>query len=142
MDKLEENLFYALEKAIKTYRQFAQKRINDAGIDITIDQWLILKTIQDNPEYSQHQLAETVFKDFASVTRMVELLVKKAYLIRNVHPLDRRRFALKITDLGMEILQKVYPIVAENRKLALVNFSSSDIETLKQQLNDLITNCQ
>jgi MarR family transcriptional regulator, transcriptional regulator for hemolysin len=72
MEKLDQVLFFTLEKSIKTYRQFAQRQIDKANIAITIDQWLVLKPIQDWPDISQHQIAENVFKDYASVTRMIE----------------------------------------------------------------------
>ncbi len=34
-------VFYSIEKAIKTYRQFAQRRLSVRNIDITIDQLLV-----------------------------------------------------------------------------------------------------
>jgi MarR family transcriptional regulator for hemolysin len=37
-EQLKEVIFYSLEKTIKTYGQFAQKRLREAGYDITIDQ--------------------------------------------------------------------------------------------------------
>ncbi|MFT6708471.1 MAG: hypothetical protein ACJATF_003333, partial [Flavobacteriales bacterium] len=33
LQKLNETIFYVLEKSIKTYRQFAQRNINAAGKD-------------------------------------------------------------------------------------------------------------
>ena len=77
MEKLDEIIFYTLEKSIKTYRKFAQQQLLKNGYDITIDQWLVLKTLQENQQLSQNQIAELVFKDFASITRIIELLVKK-----------------------------------------------------------------
>jgi DNA-binding MarR family transcriptional regulator len=141
MKNLNEVIFYILEKASKAYRQFAQKRISDAGFDITIDQWLVLKTIQENPEYLQQQIAETVFKDYASVTRIIELLVKKEFLSRRMHVNDRRRFELTITKKGEKILKAVAPIIAENRKQALTGLSKKDIETLRQYSKEITANC-
>lgn len=141
MENLRESIFYTLERSIKTYRQFAQKRISEAGFDITIDQWLVLKTIQENPANSQQQTSETVFKDYASVTRIIELLVKKEFLSRQFHANDRRRFELTITKKGKEIIDAVGPIIAENRKQALKGFSKQDIETLREYLKDLTSNC-
>ncbi len=142
MEKLDEIIFYNLEKSIKTYRQYAQKQITNAGFDITIDQWLILQTIQENAEYSQQQIAEKVFKDFASVTRMIELLVKKGLLERAFHEEDRRRFRLTITQAGIKIIADVQPIIQQNRKQALQSFSEPDIEVLRKYLITLINNCQ
>jgi MarR family transcriptional regulator, transcriptional regulator for hemolysin len=142
MEKLDEIIFYNLEKSIKTYRQFAQRQINQAGFDITIDQWLILQTIQENAEYSQQQIAEKVFKDFASVTRMIELLVKKGLLERAFHEEDRRRFKLTLTQAGIKIIADVQPIIQQNRKQALQSFPEPDIEIFRKYLITLINNCQ
>jgi MarR family transcriptional regulator, transcriptional regulator for hemolysin len=142
MEKLDQVLFFTLEKSIKTYRQFAQRQIDKAGIDITIDQWLVLKSIQDWPDISQHQIAENVFKDFASVTRMIELLVKKEYLQRELHKTDRRRFNLVITKKGQAVIQKVIPVITANRKQALKSLTKEEIEKNKAFLNRIIENCK
>ena len=102
MEKLDQIIFYSLEKSIKLYRQFAQKSIEKKGLDITIDQWLVLKTIEDNADITQLQIAINVFKDYASITRIIEILVTKKFLERNFHSVDRRRFDLSITKLGFE----------------------------------------
>jgi MarR family transcriptional regulator, transcriptional regulator for hemolysin len=142
MEKLDQVLFFTLEKSIKTYRQFAQRQIDEAGIDITIDQWLVLKSIQDWPDISQHRIAENVFKDYASVTRMIELLVKKEYLTRTFHSTDRRRFNLIITKKGNSVLDRLIPIITANRKQALKSFTKEEIEKNKTFLNRIIENCK
>ena len=141
MEKLDQIIFYTLEKSIKTYRQYAQRRINESKFDITIDQWLVLKTIQGNPDASQQEIAESVFKDYASVTRIVELLVKKEYLSRDFHATDRRRFELSITKKGSRIVDDIMPIVKENRKQALKGFTKPQTEEFKNSLNKIIKNC-
>ena len=142
MEKLDEIIFYELEKSIKTYRQFAQAQLTKSGFDITIDQWLLLKTVQENPDCSQQLIAEKVFKDVASVTRITEILVQKKYIVREFHKTDRRRFALTITDEGNEIIQKVLPQINANRKKALNSLSEEDIKTFRTLLRTIINNCK
>ncbi|TAE28581.1 MAG: MarR family transcriptional regulator [Candidatus Kapaibacterium sp.] len=141
MQKLEELVFYNLENTIKTYRQFAQKQITSSGFDITIDQWLILKTIQENDNLAQQTIAEKVFKDVASITRIIEILVKKGYISRSFHNDDRRRFALAITKEGEKIIDKVLPIIEQNRAQALTSLSEKDVKTLQKLLTILTKNC-
>jgi MarR family transcriptional regulator for hemolysin len=141
-EKLSDIPFYGLEKAIKTYRQFAQRNISKAGLDITIDQWLILKTLQENPEVTQQELAVTVFKDFASVTRMIELLVNKGYLTRSLHATDRRRFCLTITEAGCNIIETLQPLILSNRETALAGIPAENITRLNRILHQIILNCQ
>lgn len=76
MENLDLIFFYHLDKAIKTYRQFAQEKLKENGFDITIDQWLVLKAVSENQDINHNDLADAVFKDKASVTRIIELLVK------------------------------------------------------------------
>lgn len=142
MEKLDNILFYSLEKAIKSYRQFAQRNMLKQGFDLTIDQWLVLKSIIDNPVWTQQEIAEAAFKDFASVTRIVELLVKKLYLTRAIHKTDRRRFVLTPTDKAIENLQAMQPITANNRKTALNDISIDEVAKLQHCLMQIIENCK
>ena len=142
MEKLERVVFYMLDKAIKTYRQFAQRRLNDAGMDITIDQWLVLNTIETNPHVSQLEIADRVFKDAASVTRIVDLLIRKGYLQRQSHPVDRRRFTLELTNPGKTLVKQVNRISEENRSIGLKGISEADLEHLRGTLTAIINNCQ
>lgn len=141
MDKLNTVIFYTIEKTIKTYRQYAQKQIKAANLNITIDQWLIIKSIMDNPGISQQDIAEKVFKDNASVTRIIDLLVKSNYLKRTVNKTDKRRSVLKVTDEGTKIINSVYKVVLKNRETALKGLHKKEIEMAENVLNQIIDNC-
>ena len=141
LSSLEKTVFYSMDRSIKSYRQFAQKQIKNHKINITIDQWLLLKTINDHPDLSQKEMSEKVFKDHASVTRMIELLVKRKYLERSFNADDRRRFDLRLTKEGKGVYQKLIPIIQNNRATALDGLSSSDISTLHTLLNKITENC-
>ncbi|MES2275997.1 MAG: MarR family transcriptional regulator [Bacteroidota bacterium] len=142
MEKLKDTVFYSLENAIKSYRQFGQRDINRTGLDITIDQWLVLKTLEDSPGISQQQLAALVFKDVASITRITDLLVKKSYLNRDFHATDRRRFELTITDDGRKIIDTLKPIVKNYRAAALNGITDAELELLDHTLKKIIANTQ
>ncbi len=134
--------FHTLEKSIKTYRQMAQGEFNKAGYDITMDQSLVLKAIYDYPKYSQQEIAEIVFKDNASLTRIIDLLIKKKYLKRQTHTQDRRRFALSVNDEGVDLLRALDPVAKSNRAKALKGINGQQKEQLTLLLNTIINNCQ
>jgi DNA-binding MarR family transcriptional regulator len=135
-------IFYVLDKTIKRYRQFAQSTIDQAGIDITIDQWLVLTVIQESPALGQLEIAERVFKDQASVARIIDLLVKKELLLQVTSQQDRRRVNRSLTPRGHQLLKAVAPIIAQNRATALQGLSDSTIEELRQTLEEISSNCQ
>ncbi|WP_367864440.1 MarR family winged helix-turn-helix transcriptional regulator [Pedobacter sp. WC2423] len=138
---LEDILFYSLERSIKSYRQFAQQQLIKKGFEITIDQWLLLKTVHENPGQTQNQIAQTIFKDFASVTRMVELLVERKYIFRNPHPTDRRRFHLKLSEVAVKLLDNMQLVIENNRRIALKNISEQQILQFQQVLDVIYNNC-
>ena len=141
MEKLKDITFYTIDKAIRTYRNFAQKKLKENGYKITIDQWLIIKAILENPGVSQQELGEKVFKDNASVTRIIELLAKSGYLQREVNQDDRRKSNLNVTEAGKSIIEKVQSLVLENRKTALAGISLEDLEIMNRTLKKIIENC-
>jgi len=141
-ENLNDILFYTLENTVKSYRQYAQRIITANGFNITIDQWLLLKTILENPEQTQHQIAETIFKDHASVTRMIELLVQKKYLERNAYLNDRRRFKVTVSQEATDMLKSIQPLIEQNRSVALAGISQDQSKELRQILHTIINNCK
>lgn len=142
MEQLNSVIFYQTEQAIKTYRMYAQKQIKAHGLKITIDQWLVLKSLKENPNFTQAELAVKVFKDTASVTRILDLLVQSAYVKRELNPKDRRKFKLEVTPKGDAILSETYAIVLLNRKKALEGISEMEILQMSETLQKISNNCQ
>ena len=142
MEKLERVVFYMLDKAIKTYRQFAQRRFIEAGFDITIDQWLVLNAIANNDGISQLEIAERVFKDAASVTRIIDLLIKKNYLQRQAHTVDRRRFSLELTKEGKTLIRNITKIAEQNRSIALQGIPEKNLKLMQETLQQITENCK
>lgn len=140
MEKLSDIIFYSIEKSIKTYRQFAQKNIAKAGIEITIDQWLVLKTIEEDNSIAQKDIAIKTFKDVASITRIIELLVQKGYLSRKLKSEDRRRSELTLTTEGDTIIKKMQPYIQINRAQAVKDITDEEIANLHSTLSKIISN--
>ncbi len=135
-------VLYSIEKAIKEYRKVSQKNITKIVKDISVDQCLVLIILDKDPKISQNALANLIFKDNASITRMVELMVKKDFLNRTIHQEDRRKFNLEITKKGKKTLELINPIVQINRDTALNGLSLEEINFLDKTLNKIITNCK
>jgi MarR family transcriptional regulator for hemolysin len=140
-DRLQNVFFYSLESAIKSYRRFAQARIEQRGFDVTIDQWLVLKTIQESPEASQQVVAAAVFKDFASVTRIIQLLEAKKYVRRRAHETDGRRSSLRLTPVGAALVRDLEPIIRANRRHALRGLKPTDVKRTREMLAAITANC-
>lgn len=135
-----ETIFYHIEKAIKQYRIMAQGNLNELGYRITINQILLLIQIDRKPDISQVELAELLFKDVASITRMIELMVKEGFIERKESKIDRRKKDLNVTKKGKKLLDLAIPIISENREIAQKGITEKERETLIKLLNKIITN--
>lgn len=139
--RLQDVLFYSLESASKAYRRFAQARLYAAGIDITVDQWLVLKTIHESTDITLQQVGVAVFKDFASITRIVQLLERKGLLRRKPHPTDGRRSELMLTRSGETAIRTVEPIAQAYRRQAMDGIGTEEEARLRAVLKRILENC-
>lgn len=137
-----QTVLYSIEQAIKEYRKISQKNIEKVVSDITVDQCLVLIILNKNADCSQKEIANLIFKDNASITRIIELMVKKDYLTREINETDRRKFTLKITEKGKNTITLLSPVIQQNRKTALNGLSDTEIELLDKILDKIISNCK
>jgi DNA-binding MarR family transcriptional regulator len=135
-------IFYSLDKAIRSYRRMAQANIDRAGLDITIDQWLVLQVLLEHDDLTQNEIAERVFKDQASVARILALLVKRGLLSAVPLPHDGRRTKLRVTRQGKQMLAAIQPIVLGNRAVALAGISEEELAMMRDVLEQIAANCQ
>ena len=134
-------VLYAIEETIKAYRKLCQHRIAKVVPGITIDQALILIII-DTGDKTQSEIADLVFKDYASMTRIVKLMIHKNYLTKTIDVSDKRKTNLKVSKQGKEILEKLNPTIKTNREIALNSISIEEMQQLFITLNKITQNCK
>ncbi|NAS31506.1 MarR family transcriptional regulator [Flavobacteriaceae bacterium R38] len=136
-----ETIFYTIESTIKEYRKYSQKKLSNEVNDMTIDQGMILAFLNKYPDKTQKEIAAMAFKDSASMTRMLDLMEKKNYLKRSINETNRRRFNIKITTKGKQVLKILTPVIANNRQHALKGLSEEEITQLEIILKKIKSNC-
>lgn len=93
-------------------------------------------------ELSQVDIGRLIFKDNASITRILKLMVNKGYIIKKQDPKDKRRSNWHITESGVDTIIKLKPIIESNRQAALSGLDTTAIEQLNQSLKQITQNCQ
>jgi DNA-binding MarR family transcriptional regulator len=141
MEQINQSFFYTIEKAIKVYRQYFQTQLKNAGYAITLDQWLVLNMIIDFPGITQTEIAERVFKDKASVTRIIDLLDTNQYVTRKPHPTHGKMIQIDITKKGIDTIEKLKKDVPKFRDYALRNISDDSKEVIQSVFKSIINNC-
>ncbi|PQA56263.1 MULTISPECIES: MarR family winged helix-turn-helix transcriptional regulator [Siphonobacter] len=132
--------FFKIDTTIKKVRYVFQKRLDEAGMELTVDQWVLLDHVFHFPGISQNALAEKTAKDNPTVTRILDILVKKGLVERRMAEEDRRKFNLHLTPAGMEKYHIAFPVVAEVRKIGWANLSDQDFDDLVRILDTIYLN--
>lgn len=133
---------YLLDRTARRVKQYAQQRFSAGNFKITVDQWLILKNLDNDRYLKQTELAELTGKDTPTLTRIVDLLCKKGLTERVIHKTDRRSFTVHLTENGKQLMNELSPKVADIRMKAWEGLSETDYEDLKRILNKIYQNCE
>jgi len=140
-DEQLDNLYiYLMELGIKKYRQMAQNALNTAKSDLTIDQWIVLKRISEMYGGSQIEIAQSAIKDAPTTTRIIDQLLKRSLITKEISPEDRRKHQLYLTEQGKLLVERLMPIVMDYREFAVRNFSEEDMSTFIKLLKRFIEN--
>jgi len=131
---------FTLERTAKRMKQFFQQTLAAAGTEITIDQWVVLQTLNQQNGLSQLEIAKATFKDPPTITRIIDLLCQKALTERITDPSDRRRFRIQLTNDGFQKIDEVLPIIHQARRKAWGNLKNEQIDQLMDMLNTVFNN--
>lgn len=124
---------HLMDRAVKAERLDLNHRFRKRNIDLTPDQWYVLTILNDQESgLSQNQVAASTFKDAPTISRIIDLLVKKEYVVRKPFEGDRRRYQVVISEKGIEILNRAQPEVEENVREGWLGLDEDDFESLKK----------
>lgn len=136
------NYGFLIEKTGKKLKQELQRRFLENGFDITVDQWVILLELKKFRLLSQVELAEKTCKDAPTVTRIIDLLIKKELVAKSSSDDDRRKFMVCLSEKGKHEVDVLLPIVQQFRIKGWYGLTQNDGITLENTLNKIIRNIQ
>ena len=132
--------YFKIDITIKRIRSFMQKGLIDGGIDLTVDQWVVIDHIKPKPGISQNDLAIDTAKDAPTITRILDLLVEKGLVRRQMADEDRRKFNIFLTDEGENIYENAIKVISEIRKKSWGNLTDEDYEQLVRIMDTIHKN--
>jgi DNA-binding MarR family transcriptional regulator len=137
IDLLEGQIFFRisffLKKMNKEHRKIFKK------YKITTSQYNTLFVINNFGEkgVSMHKIKEFLPIMNADVTRIVDNLVKKHYVIRNRENEDRRVVCIRTTESGEEIVRKIRLHLDQSHRNNFSSLNNDELETFNQLLQKL-----
>jgi DNA-binding MarR family transcriptional regulator len=104
--------------------------------EISVEQFNVLRILrgQNGKPANMCLIQERMIAKTSNTTRIVDKLVAKELVTREICPHNRRKMEVNITGKGLELLLKIDPKVDQFELDLLLNLSTTEAETLNQLL--------
>ena len=102
--------------------------------DITLEQWIVLSKLSQQDKITQKELAKNADKDQPTLARILDILERKKFVVRNPSEKDRRAFSVQITEKGINLKKQVAPSLESFFHTIIEGISDEEIETYKRVL--------
>lgn len=144
-------MFESYDKDVGTLTNLVNKKmvyfLNSqlAVFDITAEQWQVLLKLSKQNKINQRVLAQLVNKDQPTLTRMLDILERKALVERHASKEDRRSFSIHITEKGLGLTKKLLPYIEDIFEKILIGISEKELNVYKDvllKIDSNITNLQ
>lgn len=82
-----------------------------AGLDLTKEQMVVLKKLDEQDGLNQNELAYLTYRNKSSLTRLLAKMESKKYIRRRQGKTDKRVNQVFLTDEGKGVYQKTRPVI-------------------------------
>lgn len=100
-----------LGRTMKMVDYHLHEAFNNAAIDLTKEQMVVLKKLHEKDGLNQNELAFLTYRDKSSLARLLSKMEKKEYIIRRQDAEDKRVNNIFLTEQGKIIFSKTRPVV-------------------------------
>ncbi|MEQ9301727.1 MAG: MarR family transcriptional regulator [Cyclobacteriaceae bacterium] len=133
-DELSTVVLFQIDQTSKIAKRYSQRLFDQNDWGLTVDQWVLLKIIEQHTPISQKELSNLSMRDTASITRTLDLLEKKKYVERQAIPNNRRQYNIELTKQGHSFIERHMDKVRETREKSLEGFTEKEISVLSDFL--------
>jgi DNA-binding MarR family transcriptional regulator len=106
-------------------------------LGFTDSQFDIIATLGNTKGMTCKELGQKTLITKGTLTGVIDRLEKKGIVQRKQDEQDRRQFFIKLTDLGQQTFEQIFPIVINNGSSNFKHYAESDFNELEAHLNKL-----
>jgi DNA-binding MarR family transcriptional regulator len=117
-----------------------QKKFNQAGLNLTIEQWSVLYHLWKEDGISQQELCNSTFRDKPSITRLVDNLEKLNLVKRSPSKNDRRMNMILLTEEARKLQEQSMELANQTLNEALEHVPLDKIDICKEVLQIVYDN--
>ena len=107
--------------------------------EISSEQYNVLRILrgQKGKPINMQDIQERMITKNSNTTRLIDKLLLKDMVERNICPSNRRKIEITITTKGLETLQELDPLIENHEATVTQNLSSEELEQLNYLLEKI-----
>ena len=117
-------------------------RLQENGINITPEQYLVMDILWDKQSLSQQNIADVIQKDKNSVTKIIDSLEKKNFVSRVVDKKDRRINRIELTKEGEALEKNTTEVAIKFMNDTIAGIDNQDLNTFVDVMRKLKGNLE
>jgi DNA-binding MarR family transcriptional regulator len=137
---LDESLGYWLYRSHIQVAAALRQIFQDAGYDLTPEQWAVLCRLREQEGINQIQLGEKTYKDRHNMTRILKQLDKRGYIVIRNDKCDKRAHRIYLSSSGRSFCKNITPFVSQHRNRVCKGFKAKDMLNFRKYLERVIHN--
>ena len=134
------SLGYLLARSLRFFRHQVAAEFKIRGIELTFEQYVMLRMINSNCDLIQQDLANHLQKDKSLIVRQMNGMIEKEYVIRHANKEDKRKKNLILTQKGLEMMNQMTELALDVSGKLLSGVSDNDYSTFRSVLNKIQEN--
>ncbi|MFT4172536.1 MAG: MarR family transcriptional regulator [Rhodocyclaceae bacterium] len=111
-----------------------ERELAACGLGLNFSQFRVLKMLGAHEWMTQSELARSVEHDAGALTRMLDRLQEKGYVLRRPHAEDRRAVEVSLTEAGRALWSSMRAISLRINAYAVSDLSSQEQASLTDLL--------
>ncbi|PJA32043.1 MAG: hypothetical protein CO187_06115 [Zetaproteobacteria bacterium CG_4_9_14_3_um_filter_53_7] len=143
--RFEEGLGYLIHHLMYAMRQTLARHCRENGCQITAEELAVLMIISEcktEAGFTQTHIAETLAKDKAVITRLLNSLSKEGLVVRTPDADDRRVVRARLTEQGLAAVALLKPKLGELLGQVYGGISDAEFVATRDVLQRLLANLQ
>ncbi len=125
-------LFIALNRAVTSFTKRTNKIVTQ--YDITYSQFAVLEVLYHKGALTVGDVQEEILSSSGTIAIINKNLEKNNLIVKFQDNKDKRKYMLKLTTKGMDLIKEVYP---KNEKMIINSMSVLNFEEQEYMLNCL-----
>ena len=126
-----DTVIYSIDMIIKNLKTELKHKIDKLNLGITGEQFVVLDTVSYYDNIYPQKLSDILMKDKSNTTRMIQILVDKGLITKEVGKVNNRLvYQLKITKKGKKLVDDNMPKIKKYITEIFANIPDEEIELL------------